>query len=205
MAKNVTGVFRTVKVVQPYREQVINNGNGGQTTLKSIMISVATDRDYKQKQEDGSMGYNSDFYVIKATGPVAESFSKWVAQTDANGKLISRRIEIVGYDETYQAERTIPADVMQVNINGQLYNINVPERKVKETRTTLIVDKYKFLDKNPANNNAQATAAPQAAQPIQATVAPVAAAPQQAVPVAAAPQQAVPIAAAPSADATPFN
>ena len=201
MAKKVSALIRTVRIVKPYSVQNLNGRNGA-FQQKMVMFVGATDREYKQTitNADGTVSKErgSDFFTFKATGPIADLFNQYCSQYKDDGqggqKLVSRRLLVTGHDETYTKEIV---DQIQTP-DGQVYN--VPR---KETRTITVVDNIEFIDGNPANKNG---AAPQA-QAIQAVAAPVQAqavapvAPQVAQTVAA---PAAPVAQAVSGEVAPF-
>lgn len=195
MAKHVSMLCRTVNVVRPYTSEVRVGNNGQQYESKMIMFTVATDREYKSgvRNQDGSFAIDengniqkerkTDFYVIRATGPIAENLAKYCTSTkivDGQEKLISRRLLIQGHDETYKKSRVING--VQVNLGGKLINIDGIE--VPETPIVTVVDGFELLDANPAGNAAQGT---QGAAVAQATATPVAQAAPQAVVAQAAP------------------
>lgn len=175
MAKNVYGVFRTVRIAKPYSKQLIN-GRNGQFEQKMVMFVGASDRDYKHTVTDEagnvSKERQSDFYTFKATGPIADLFNQYCSamtqQADGSQKLVSRRLFIKGHDETYVKET-----MEQIQTpDGKIWN--VPR---KETRTITVVENIEFLDGDPTKRNANNAQVAQVAQ----AVAP---APQQAAQVA---------------------
>lgn len=189
-------IARTVSIVKPYREET-RNGNNGTFTAKEIFFKVAVDRDYKvTRQENGKTisEYPTDFFLVKATGGLAETINKYATATKEDGKLQSRLISLGGNFETYRKDREVDIDkVYQVNINGTLYNIPVKDKVVvPDTPVIFVADSIKFLDKNPNANQAQASAQAQAPVIMQAVAvqgqAPVAQASAPAVaPVAQTP------------------
>lgn len=175
MAKNVYGVFRTVRIAKPYSKQLIN-GRNGQFEQKMVMFVGASDRDYKHTvvADDGNVSKErqSDFYTFKATGPIADLFNQYCSamtqQADGSQKLVSRRLFIKGHDETYIKETT---EQIQTP-DGKIWS--VPR---KETRTVTVVENIEFLDGDPTKrnaNNAQVAQVAQAVAPAPQQIAQVA-------------------------------
>ena len=144
------GLVRTVKITNPYQERQGKNG-----TFATINFVVATDREYKQcvTKADGTVVQERkpDFFLCRATGGTAKAIADYASATkiDANGqvKLISRRMEIKGHLETYDATRN---EIINIPNVGQV-SVDLPN-----TNTILIVDHVEFIDANP--NSAQPTA-----------------------------------------------
>ena len=168
---------RTVDIVKPYEAKQMNGRNGAWES-KSVYFKVAVDRNYKTTTVDanGQVGKDNptDFYLVKATGPIADVFNKYCSGRKADGKLMSRRLLLQGSFETYQNERTVTANIPNV---GQ-YQIN----GIKQTNTIFVADSISFLDSAEHSGNAnianatvaQATVAvAPVAQPAPAMVAPV--------------------------------
>ena len=183
-------IARTAKIVKPYAVEQ-RPGRNGVFESRMVMFSIATDREYRQAitHADGTISQErkTDFFVCRATGPIADLFAKYCSATkkDENGndKLVSRRIAIEGHLEKYPATRT---ETITANVNGQNVQLQV---QLPEEREILVVESIEFLDANPVNKaNAEGGNA------IVATVAqPVAPVAQTAVPVQAV-AQATPIA-----------
>lgn len=199
---------RTVAIVKDLTVEQRQGANGAFES-KEILFRIAVDRDYKvTRQENGKtiQEYPTDFWLAKATGPVAQAFADHCTAKKEDGKLVSRHLLLIGNFETYQKSRNVK-ETVQVNINGALYNINV-DLNVPDTNTIFMVDGIKFLDRPQnaqANGTTVATATATPAMPVapampatpavpvaQAPVAPVVSAPVAPVaPVVAQPAQAV--------------
>lgn len=164
MSMKVHAIGRTARIVKPYAVEQ-RNGKNGTFESRMVMFSLATDRNYRQAttKPDGTVSQerHTDFFVCKATGPIADNFAKYCSamKKDENGndKLVSRRISIEGHLETYDATRT---EQVQLN-NGQIIQVSLPEE-----RKIVVVDEIEFLDANPSKNNAGATATIVQAQPV---------------------------------------
>ena len=197
---------RTVAIVKDLTVEQRQGANGAFES-KEILFRIAVDRDYKvTRQENGKtiQEYPTDFWLAKATGPVAQAFADHCTAKKEDGKLVSRHLLLLGNFETYQKSRNVK-ETVQVNINGALYNVNV-DLNVPDTNTIFMVDSIKFLDRpqnTQANNTTVATATATPAMPVApAQTAPVA--PAQAV-APVAPAQTAPVApeVAPAQVATP--
>lgn len=190
---------RTVAIVKELTVEQRQGANGAFES-KEILFRIAVDRDYKvTRQENGKtiQEYPTDFWLAKATGPVAQAFADHCTAKKEDGKLVSRHLLLIGNFETYQKSRNVK-ETVQVNINGALYNVNV-DLNVPDTNTIFMVDGIKFLDRPQnaqANNATVATATATPAMP----VAPVAQVAQPVAPVAQAPvMQTAPVEAQPVA------
>jgi hypothetical protein len=201
-------IARTVSIVKPYREET-RNGNNGTFTAKEIFFKVAVDRDYKvTRQENGKTisEYPTDFFLVKATGGLAETINKYATAVKEDGKLQSRLIALGGNFETYRKDREVDIDkVYQVNVNGVLYSIPVKDKiTVPDTPVIFVADSIRFLDKNPNAGQAQQAQASapviMSATPV-AQVAPAQVPAQATAPVAQAPVQVVAPTVAPAFDA----
>ena len=162
-------VVRTARITHPY-SNVTRQGRNGAFESKMVMISAASDRDYKHSVQnaDGTITQErqSDFFNLRFGGPLADNAAKYLCAVDSNGKLISRRILVRGHIETYQAERE---SVVQFVDNGVTKQLGV---KLPETRQVYVVENFEFLDANPVNKTATVVTGAQPAQPAQsATVA----------------------------------
>ena len=182
---------RTVAIVKDLTVEQRQGANGAFES-KEILFRIAVDRDYKvTRQENGKtiQEYPTDFWLAKATGPVAQAFADHCTAKKEDGKLVSRHLLLLGNFETYQKSRNVK-ETVQVNINGALYNVNV-DLNVPDTNTIFMVDSIKFLDRpqnTQANNTTVATATATPAMPVApaqtAPVAPEVAPAQVATPVA---------------------
>ncbi len=173
-------------------------GPSGEFDAKSILFRIATNRNYTRTvTKDGQQVEErpTDFILCRANGATAQVIADNCSAVDANGKIISRHLELIGHIETYVTDRTFKIENLPVAINGQTYNLNFDTTQ-KVDGHIFIVDEIEFLDPKPqpkvqAGNvtvsNVQV--APAQTQPAQAT-APVA--PAQNVPVQTAPQVATP-------------
>ena len=158
---------RTVAVVRDLKVEK-RQGINGEFESKDILVRIAVDRDYKvTRTENGKTisEYPTDFWLAKFTGAVAQVFADHCTATKEDGKLISRHLLLSGNFENYTNTRKVKGTVHpQVNINGQLYQLDLEVELDAEnnSNTIFVVDSMKFLDKNPANatnsgNNATAT------------------------------------------------
>ncbi len=201
MSMQFYAVVRTARITHPY-SNVNRPGRNGTFESKMVMLSGASDRDYKHSVQnaDGTVTQErqSDFFNLRFGGPLADTANKYLCAVDSNGKLISRRILVRGHVETYPSERE---SVVQFVDNGVTKQLAV---KLPETRQVYVVENFEFLDANPVNKNSTPTAtvvtgAP-VAQPVQS--APVAQAqPVQSAPVA---QPQAPVANTATAEVAPF-
>jgi single-stranded DNA-binding protein len=190
-------------------------GNNGQQ-VPQLFFTLAVKRNYQAGQGD-NRDYPTDFIHCKVTGRNAEIFNQYCSQVDANGKLVSRHLMVEGEITQYKTIRKVDVPAFQINIGGQLYNVQPDPVEIPDTGTTLEVDRISFLDyKNGNVQNGQAQPAQgtimPVATPVANSVAPVATMPQQvnvpqpvvqtAQPVAPVAQPAQPQVAAPVAQPT---
>lgn len=180
---------RTVTVVRDLRVEK-RQGVNGEFESKDILVRIAVDRDYKvTRTENGKTisEYPTDFWLAKFTGAVAQVFADHCTSTKEDGKLVSRHLLLSGNFENYTNTRKVKGNVHpQVNINGQLYQLDLEVELDAEnnSNTIFVVDSMKFLDKNP--NGASTTGSTSnvtvtSATPV--TPAPVAPVAGQSVPV----------------------
>ena len=206
---------RTVAIVRDLKVEQ-RQGANGTFESKDILIRIAVDRDYKVRRVENGRTieeYPTDFWLAKATGPVAQAIADNCTSTKEDGKLVSRHLLLNGNFETYQKTRNVK-ETVQVNIGGQLYNVAV-DLNVPDTNPIFVIDSFKFLDKKPevagANNSATVnTASVTPVAPVAQAVAPAPVAQQAPVAQAVAPapvaQVAQPMAQAPvQADAIGMN
>ncbi len=166
-------------------------GNNGQQ-VPQLFFTLAVKRNYQAGQGD-NRDYPTDFIHCKVTGRNAEIFNQYCSQVDQTGKLISRHLMVEGEITQYKTTRKVEVPAFQINLGGQLYNVQPDPVEIPDTGTTLEVDRISFLDyKN--NNNAQngqqvaqGTTITPVATPVANSVAPVATAPQMNVPQPVAP------------------
>jgi len=166
---------RTVAIVRDLEVKQVQGANGTFES-KSILMRIAVDRDYKvTRTENGKTisEYPTDFWLAKATGNVAQAISDYCTAKKEDGKLVSRHLLLSGSFETYQKNRNVK-ETVQVNINGQLYNIAV-DLQVPDVNTIFMIDEFKFLDRNPENVGTTATpVATASVTPVATPVTPVA-------------------------------
>lgn len=190
MSYSITAVVRTASILKDY-EAVQRTGRNGTFESKSIMYSVASDRDYKSSitKEDGSVSQErkTDFLAMRASGPIANSLNQYCNTKNQDGKLISRRLLVYGHLETYQTTRKI---TQRIAVEGKEYDATFD---VPETRTIIVVEKFEFLDANPVKNASNATTTSVATVTAVASSAPADAQVAQPAP-AQVPVQSVPVA-----------
>ena len=81
-------------------------------------------------------------------------FADHCAKTKEDGKLISRHLLLSGNFENYTNTRKVAVQP-QVNINGQIYQLNLEVDVPNNNNTIFVVDSMKFLDKNPETSTTQ--------------------------------------------------
>lgn len=206
---------RTVWVKELQTEK--RQGPNGEFDAKSILFRVASNRNYTRTvTKDGQQVEErpTDFILCRANGSTAQVIADNCSAVDANGKLISRHLNIYGHIETYVTDRTFKVENLPLSI-ANVGTVNVSfDTTQKVDGHIFIVDEIEFLDPKPqpkvqagqvtvsnvqvapAQTQAQATSAPQAtaqvpaqnaqpAQPVaQATAQPVQATTPQAQPMA---------------------
>ncbi len=207
MSMQFYAVIRTARITHPY-SNVSRQGRNGTFESKMVMLSGASDRDYKHSVQnaDGTITQErqSDFFNLRFGGPLADTANKYLCAVDSNGKLISRRILVRGHIETYQAERE---SVVQFVDNGVTKQLAV---KLPETRQVYVVENFEFLDANPVNKNSAPTATVVTGAPVAQPVPVAQAQPVQSAPVAQPVQSApvaqpqAPIANTATAEVAPF-
>ena len=147
---------RTVAVVRDLKVEK-RTGVNGEFESKDILVRIAVDRDYKvTRTENGKTisEYPTDFWLAKFTGAVAQVFADHCAKTKEDGKLISRHLLLSGNFENYTNTRKVAVQP-QVNINGQIYQLNLEVDVPNNNNTIFVVDSMKFLDKNPETSTTQ--------------------------------------------------
>lgn len=204
---------RTVWVKELQTEK--RQGPNGEFDAKSILFRVASNRNYTRTvTKDGQQVEErpTDFILCRANGSTAQVIADNCSAVDANGKLISRHLNIYGHIETYVTDRTFKVENLPLSI-ANVGTVNVSfDTTQKVDGHIFIVDEIEFLDPKPqpkvqagqvtvsnvqvapAQTQAQATPAPQAtaqvpvqnAQPAQTPV-------QTAQPVQATTPQAQPM------------
>ena len=160
-------------------------GQNGEFDSKTILLNVATDRNYKidQKQPDGSVKkvVPTDFYLCRAKGEVAQRIADFCSAKNAEGKTISRRLNLFGHMETYKkTQQFTPTANMQFP-DGNVYPVTITHEEQLDG-VVFIIEEFEFLDSNPANKEGNAVkqapvatigAPVQATQPVQTTQVPV--------------------------------
>lgn len=204
---------RTVWVKELQTEK--RQGPNGEFDAKSILFRVASNRNYTRTvTKDGQQVEErpTDFILCRANGSTAQVIADNCSAVDANGKLISRHLNIYGHIETYVTDRTFKVENLPLSI-ANVGTVNVSfDTTQKVDGHIFIVDEIEFLDPKPqpkvqagqvtvsnvqvapAQTQAQAAPAPQAtaqvpvqnAQPAQTPV-------QTAQPVQATTPQAQPM------------
>lgn len=205
---------RTVWVKELQTEK--RQGPNGEFDAKSILFRVASNRNYTRTvTKDGQQVEErpTDFILCRANGSTAQVIADNCSAVDANGKLISRHLNIYGHIETYVTDRTFKVENLPLSI-ANVGTVNVSfDTTQKVDGHIFIVDEIEFLDPKPqpkvqagqvtvsnvqvasAQTQTQATTAPQTtaqvpvqnAQPAQTPV-------QTAQPVQATTPQAQPMA-----------
>ena len=167
---------RTVWVKELVTEK--RQGPNGEFDAKSILFRIATNRNYTRTvTKDGQQVEErpTDFILCRANGATAQVIADNCSAVDANGKIISRHLELIGHIETYVTDRTFKIENLPVTINGETYNLNFDTTQ-KVDGHIFIVDEIEFLDPKPqpkvqAGNvtvsNVQV--APTVVQPVQTT------------------------------------
>lgn len=148
-------------------------GQNGEFESKTILFNVATDRNYKvdQKQPDGSVkkNYPTDFYLCRAKGEVAQAIADFCSAKNAEGKTISRRLNLFGHIETYKKAQAFDATA-NVNFNGAVYPVTIKHEEQIDGMV-FVVEEFEFLDSNPVNkdgNNVKQAPVATVGAPIQA-------------------------------------
>ena len=191
---------RTVSIVRPLKVET-KQGANGTFESKDILVRIAVNRDYKvTRTENGKTvsEYPTDFWLCKLTGNLAQIFADNCCATKEDGKLISRHLLLSGSFENYTNTRKVHV-TPQVNIGGQLYQLELDVDVPNNNNTIFVADGITFLDSNPVK--AQANTAPavtvavatpvaQVAQPVAQPATPVA----QPAPVAQPVQVVAPVA-----------
>lgn len=204
---------RTVAIVRPLKVET-KQGADGTFESKDILVRIAVNRDYKvTRTENGKTvsEYPTDFWLAKFTGNLAQIFADNCCATKEDGKLISRHLLLSGSFENYTNTRKVHV-TPQVNIGGQVYQLELDVDVPNNNNTIFVVDGLTFLDSNPAKAQAATTPAvttvtavpvTPVAQPVATQVQPVA---TQAQPVVVATETAPVVDAGFSAtgDTAPF-
>lgn len=192
---------RTVALVRDLKVEK-RQGANGEFESKDILFRIAVNRDYKvTRQENGKTisEYPTDFWLAKATGQLAQIFKDNCCKIKEDGKLQSRHLLLSGSFENYTNTRKVQVQP-QVNINGQLYQLNLEVDVPNNNNTIFIVDGITFLDSNPDKTQPNTTATAVATAVPVPVAEPVATAPVAQTPVAQ-PTQTAPVTTAPVAQA----
>lgn len=147
---------RTVTIVRDLKVEK-RQGVNGEFESKDILVRIAVDRDYKvTRTENGKTisEYPTDFWLAKFTGAVAQVFADHCTSTKEDGKLVSRHLLLSGNFENYTNTRKVKVQP-QVNIGGQIYQLDLEVDVPNNNNTIFVVDSMKFLDKNPESTPAQ--------------------------------------------------
>lgn len=198
---------RTVWVKDLVTEK--RQGPNGEFDAKSILFRVATRRNYTRTvMKDGQQveEYVPDFMLCRANGGLAQLVADNCSAVDANGKHVSRHLNIYGHIETYTSDRTFKIENLPLNIQN-FGTVNVSFDTVQKVDGHIfIVDEIEFLDPKPQPKvqtgqttvtNVQVATAQ--IQPVQNAVVPQAnnvapASVPSAIPVAQTAQVATPVA-----------
>jgi hypothetical protein len=141
---------RTVALVRDLKVEQ-RQGANGTFESKDILFRIAVNRDYKvTRTENGKtiQEYPTDFWLAKATGQLAQIFKDNCCKIKEDGKLQSRHLLLSGSFENYTNTRKVAVQP-QVNINGQVYQLNLEVEVPNNNNTIFIVDGITFLDSNP--------------------------------------------------------
>ena len=181
---------RTVTIVRDLKVEK-RQGVNGEFESKDILVRIAVDRDYKIRRTENGKTIEevpTDFWLAKFTGAVAQVFADHCTSTKEDGKLVSRHLLLNGNFENYTNTRKVKV-APQVNINGQIYQLDLEVDVPNNNNTIFVVDSMKFLDKNPEASTTQtgttvttASITPISPAPVATPVAPVAQAPVQVAP-----------------------
>ena len=134
-------------------------GQNGEFESKTILLNVATDRNYKidQKQPDNSIKkvVPTDFYLCRAKGDVAQRIADFCSAKNAEGKTISRRLNLFGHVETYKkTQQFTPTANMQFP-DGNVYPVTITHEEQIDGMV-FVIEEFEFLDSNPANKEGNA-------------------------------------------------
>lgn len=170
----VNAEVRTVWVKDLVTEK--RQGPNGEFDAKSILFRVATNRNYTRTiMKDGQQVEErpTDFILCRANGATAQVIADNCTAVDAEGKLISRHLNLYGHIETYISDRTFKVENFPVGINGVTYNLTFDTTQ-KVDGHIFIVDEIEFLDPKPqakvqagAVTVSNVSVAPVQAQPVQ--------------------------------------
>lgn len=178
---------RTVWVKELVTEK--RQGPNGEFDAKSILFRIATPRNYTRTvTKDGQQVEErpTDFILCRANGSTAQVIADNCSAVDANGKLISRHLELIGHLETYVTDRTFKVENLPLSI-ANVGTVNVSfDTTQKVDGHIFVVDEIEFLDPKPQPKVQAGTATvsnvqvavPTQGTPVQAT-APVQAQPAQ--------------------------
>lgn len=141
---------RTVWVKELTTEK--RQGPNGEFDAKSILFRIATPRNYTRTiTRDGQQVEErpTDFILCRANGTTAQIIADNCTATGADGKLISRHLELIGHIETYVTDRTFKVENLPLNI-ANVGTVNVSfDTTQKVDGHIFIVDEIEFLDPKP--------------------------------------------------------
>lgn len=142
----INTIARTVDVHELKVENKM--GADGKTyESKSITFKVATNRNYTiSKTVNGVITKErpTDFMFCKAIGSLAQAIADHASERKADGKIVSRRIELVGHLETYTSLKKTVIEQL-VPIGDKKYNIKF-NAEIPVDQTIFIVKELDFLD-----------------------------------------------------------
>ena len=150
------GVVRTVRVGELQTKKV-----EGKEDVTSITLTVASKRDYSVKTTVNGQIVSqrpTDFLFCMAYGNIAKVISDYCSDKDANGKLVSRLLEISGELRTYKKDEVRYAE-MDINGDGvaEKLKFTVPmEHTVLVLRNVEILDSVKKKEGTVATTKAPA-------------------------------------------------
>jgi len=136
---SINTVGRTVRVSE-LQKATGTRTDGTTYENKSIYFTIASDRNYKQK--DGT--HKSDFIACRANGELAQTIANYASEKKEDNTIVSRLVYLQGSLETYQSKREVDA-TLKANIGGTNYNVSgkVP---VTQDNVIFVVTHLQFLD-----------------------------------------------------------
>ena len=146
MSMNFNAIIRTVNLIKPYTVEN-KTGKNGSWTSEEALFTGATDRPYASTVVENGQSVKrreSDFFLFKVRGDLARVFHDNCELFDANGKLLSRRLFLQGYIETYS--KANGASYNYVGYNGV---VRTHQADTKDTKVIFVVTSIEFLDARP--------------------------------------------------------
>ena len=146
MSMNFNAIIRTVNLIKPYTVEN-KTGKNGSWTSEEALFTGATDRPYASTVVENGQSIKrreSDFFLFKVRGDLARVFHDNCELFDANGKLLSRRLFLQGYIETYS--KANGASYNYVGYNGV---VRTHQADTKDTKVIFVVTSIEFLDARP--------------------------------------------------------